>query len=37
VVKKSGVETLLERRYEKFRNLGVVVETSKKMQIRSAG
>jgi acetyl-CoA carboxylase carboxyl transferase subunit alpha len=38
VVKKSGVETLLERRYEKFRNLGVVAESStKRMSMKSAG
>lgn len=36
-LKRSKIDNLLERRYEKFRNLGVVVETSKKMQIRSAG
>jgi acetyl-CoA carboxylase carboxyl transferase subunit alpha len=36
-VKKLKTETMLERRYEKFRNLGVVVEQSKRMSIRSAG
>jgi acetyl-CoA carboxylase carboxyl transferase subunit alpha len=35
--KKLKIETLLERRYEKFRNLGVVVEQSKNMSIRNAG
>jgi acetyl-CoA carboxylase carboxyl transferase subunit alpha len=36
-VKKLKTETMLERRYDKFRNLGVVVEQSKRMSIRSAG
>ena len=36
-LKRSKIDNLLERRYEKFRNLGVVVEPNKKMQIRSAG
>jgi acetyl-CoA carboxylase carboxyl transferase subunit alpha len=36
-LKRTKVENLLERRYEKFRNLGVVVEQAKKMSIRSAG
>ena len=35
-LKRSKVENLLERRYEKFRNLGVVAE-SRKMAIKSAG
>ena len=36
-LKRSKMDNLIERRYEKFRNLGVVVETSRKMSIRSAG
>src|SRR5215211_5160672 len=36
-LKKTKVENLLERRYEKFRNLGAVVEQSRKMTIRTAG
>ena len=36
-LKRCKMENLLERRYEKFRNLGVVVEQSRKMSIRSAG
>jgi acetyl-CoA carboxylase carboxyl transferase subunit alpha len=36
-LKRCKLDNLLERRYEKFRNLGVVVEPSKKMTIRSAG
>jgi acetyl-CoA carboxylase carboxyl transferase subunit alpha len=29
-LKQSKIENLLERRYEKFRNLGVVAETNRK-------
>jgi acetyl-CoA carboxylase carboxyl transferase subunit alpha len=29
-VRQSGIENLLERRYEKFRNLGVVAETNRR-------
>ena len=36
-LKRTKVENLLERRYEKFRNLGVVVEPSKKQSMRDAG
>ncbi len=36
-LKRFKIDNLLERRYEKFRNLGVVVETSKKTTMRSAG
>jgi len=36
-LKRFKTENLLERRYEKFRNLGVVAETSKKTSMRSAG
>jgi acetyl-CoA carboxylase carboxyl transferase subunit alpha len=36
-LKRTKTENLLERRYEKFRNLGVVVEQSRRMTIRSAG
>jgi len=36
-LKRSKIDNLLERRYEKFRNLGVVVEEGKKMSMRSAG
>jgi acetyl-CoA carboxylase carboxyl transferase subunit alpha len=36
-LKRCKVENLLERRYEKFRNLGVVIEESRRMTIRSAG
>jgi acetyl-CoA carboxylase carboxyl transferase subunit alpha len=36
-LKRSKIDNLLERRYDKFRNLGVVVEPSRKMSIRSAG
>ncbi|MEA2711262.1 MAG: acetyl-CoA carboxylase carboxyl transferase subunit alpha [Phycisphaerales bacterium] len=35
-LKRFKIENLLERRYEKFRNLGVVVEESRRMSIRSA-
>ena len=37
ILKRSKIDNLLERRYQKFRNQGVVVETSRKMAIRSAG
>jgi acetyl-CoA carboxylase carboxyl transferase subunit alpha len=36
-LKRCKIENLLERRYEKFRNLGVVIEESRRMTIRSAG
>ena len=36
-LKRTKIDNLLERRYEKFRNLGVVIEPSKRMSIRSAG
>src|SRR5688500_13277373 len=36
-LKRCKIENLLERRYEKFRNLGVVIEESRRMSIRSAG
>ena len=36
-LKRSKIENLLERRYEKFRNLGVVIEQSRRMSVRSAG
>lgn len=36
-LKRSKIDNLLERRYEKFRNLGVVIEESKKISMRSAG
>jgi acetyl-CoA carboxylase carboxyl transferase subunit alpha len=36
-LKRTKTENLLERRYEKFRNLGVVVEQSRRISIRSAG
>jgi acetyl-CoA carboxylase carboxyl transferase subunit alpha len=36
-LKRSKIDNLLERRYDKFRNLGVVVEQNKRVSIRSAG
>lgn len=36
-VKKSGMDNLLERRYERFRNLGVVLEKTQKQTIKAAG
>jgi acetyl-CoA carboxylase carboxyl transferase subunit alpha len=36
-LKNTKVENLLERRYERFRNLGVVAETTKKQSVRVAG
>ena len=36
-LKRSKIENLLERRYEKFRNQGVVIEQSRRMSVRSAG
>ena len=36
-LKRCKIENLLERRYEKFRNLGVVIEESRLRSIRSAG
>jgi acetyl-CoA carboxylase carboxyl transferase subunit alpha len=35
-VKRNKIEALLERRYEKFRNLGVVAETSQRRSGRAA-
>src|SRR5262245_46658041 len=35
-LKRTKIENLLERRYEKFRNLGVVIEQSRKLAARSA-
>ncbi len=36
-VKRSGIEALLDRRYEKFRNLGVVAEHARKQSAKAAG
>ena len=36
-LKRAKVENLLERRYDKFRNMGVVIEQSRRMSVRSAG
>jgi len=36
-LKRCKMENLLDRRYEKFRNLGVVAETSKRQMARAAG
>jgi len=36
-LKRSKTDNLLERRYEKFRNLGVVIETSRRISMKSAG
>ena len=36
-LKRCKLDNLLERRYDKFRNLGVVVENSRKAVARSAG
>lgn len=36
-LKRCKLDNLLERRYEKFRNLGVVIENSRKAVARSAG
>jgi acetyl-CoA carboxylase carboxyl transferase subunit alpha len=36
-LKQTKIENLLERRYEKFRNLGVVVETTRKVSAKAAG
>jgi acetyl-CoA carboxylase carboxyl transferase subunit alpha len=36
-LKRTKIENLLERRYEKFRNLGIVLESGKKFAIKSAG
>jgi acetyl-CoA carboxylase carboxyl transferase subunit alpha len=36
-LKRCKIENLLERRYEKFRNLGVVIEESRRLNIRTAG
>ena len=36
-LKKLKLDVLLERRYDKFRNLGVVLETSKRHATRAVG
>lgn len=36
-LKRTKIQNLLERRYEKFRNLGVVVESGRKLTAKSAG
>ena len=36
-LKRTKIDNLLERRYDKFRNLGVVVETSRKLATKNAG
>ena len=36
-LKRTKIENLLERRYEKFRNLGVVIESSRKQVAKNAG
>ena len=36
-LKRSKTDNLLERRYEKFRNLGVVLESSRRLSMKSAG
>jgi acetyl-CoA carboxylase carboxyl transferase subunit alpha len=36
-LRKVKLDTLLERRYDKFRNMGVVVETARKPSIKAAG
>jgi acetyl-CoA carboxylase carboxyl transferase subunit alpha len=36
-VKRSGMDALLEKRYEKFRNLGVVAEQSRRQSAKAAG
>ena len=36
-LKRCKIENILERRYEKFRNLGMFIEQARKMSIRSAG
>ena len=36
-LKRTKTENLLERRYDKFRNQGVVIEQSRRMAVRSAG
>ena len=36
-LKRCKIENLLERRYDKFRNLGVVIEESRRMNVRTAG
>jgi acetyl-CoA carboxylase carboxyl transferase subunit alpha len=36
-LKRCKVENLLERRYEKFRNLGVVLESTRRQAAKSAG
>ena len=36
-LKRSKIDNLLERRYEKFRQMGEVIETSRRQSARSAG
>ncbi|CAN5363942.1 acetyl-CoA carboxylase carboxyltransferase subunit alpha [soil metagenome] len=36
-LKRSKIENLLDRRYEKFREMGEVIETTKRQSARSAG
>jgi acetyl-CoA carboxylase carboxyl transferase subunit alpha len=36
-LKRTKVENLLDRRYEKFRNLGIVAESTKRMSMKTAG
>ena len=36
-LKRTKIDNLLERRYEKFRNHGVVLETSRKLTIKNVG
>ncbi len=36
-LKRTKIENLLERRYEKFRNMGEVIDSSKKSAARTAG
>jgi len=36
-LKRCRIENMLERRYEKFRNMGVVIETSKRQSAKVAG
>lgn len=36
-LKRSKIDNLLERRYEKFRQMGEVIETTKRQSARSAG
>lgn len=36
-LKRTKIENLLERRYEKFRNMGVFIETARRQTVKSAG